>query len=448
MAGRARFGSKLGLILSGVGSAVGLGNIWRFPQVTSSEGGAAFLFIYLPLVAFLSFPLILAEMSLGQKGQGSPFRTVKNVAGDKWGWVGGFLILATVLFMSYYTIIGGLTLKYAIFGAFQDALTNPEPFLAASNEGPSALLMHGVFTAIGVGIIAYGVSDGLEKANKIMMPALFVIVIALAIYAVFQDGAGAGIDYYLSPDFSAIGLNTIQVAIGQAFFSTSVGFGIMLTFGSYMESGQSLIRSAGTIAVMDTFVAFTAGLMIFPLVFSQGLADQVIGTESLTDALYLTMPTAFGQISTGLVGYVFLIGFFGMVTMGALSSSISGLEVITSFMEEQWDISRWKGALLAAELTFGLGIVSALNSTMLGNVDTIVGNVMLVGGGLLVAVLYGVAIDEPVKTLLGGEEDPGVWEERITRYVSYIIRYVIPLALAAILIGNIPGTIDSLTWPF
>jgi hypothetical protein len=155
MAGRARFGSKLGLILSGVGSAVGLGNIWRFPQVTSSEGGAAFLFIYLPLVAFLSFPLILAEMSLGQKGQGSPFRTVKNVAGDKWGWVGGFLILATVLFMSYYTIIGGLTLKYAIFGAFQDALTNPEPFLAASNEGPSALLMHGVFTAIGVALIGY-----------------------------------------------------------------------------------------------------------------------------------------------------------------------------------------------------------------------------------------------------------------------------------------------------
>jgi NSS family neurotransmitter:Na+ symporter len=448
MAGRARFGSRLGLILSGVGSAVGLGNIWRFPQVTSSEGGAAFLFIYIPFIVFFSFPLILAELSLGQAGQGSPLGTVRDVAGEKWKWVGGLLVGVTVLFMSYYTIIGGLTLNYAIFGGTGEALTNTEPFLAGAEEGPTALLMHGIFTALGVGIIAWGVKDGLETANKIMMPLLFVIVIALAIYAVLQEGAGAGISYYLDPDFSAIDLGTVQAAVGQAFFSTSVGFGIMLTFGSYMEGGSSLLKSAGSIAFLDTFVGFTAGLMIFPLVFSQGLEGQVIGTESLTDALYLTMPAAFAEISTGIVGRTFMVAFFGMVTMAAMSSSISGLEVITSYLEENFDVTRWKGALLAAEVTFGVGIVSALNSTMLGNVDTIVGNVLLVLGGLLIAVLYGFAIDDPVKTLLGGMEDPGKWEKRITRYMSYVLIYVIPVVLALILLANLPGTINSLTWPY
>jgi NSS family neurotransmitter:Na+ symporter len=405
--------------------------------------------LYVPLVALLGFPLILAEMSLGQAGQGSPLATVREVAGEKWKWVGGVLLLATTLFLSYYTIIGGLTLKYAIFGPTGQVFSDTQQFLSVSNEGPSALLMHGVFTAIGVSIIAWGVGDGLEKANKIMMPTLFVIVTGLAIYAVFQEGAGPGLEYYLSPDFSKLGFDTVQLAIGQAFFSTSVGFGIMLTFGSYMESGQSLMKSAGIIAAMDTYVAFMAGLMIFPLVFARGLSDQVIGTESLTSALYLTMPNAFETFG-GFAGRAFMLVFFGMVTMGALSSSISGLEVITSYIEEKVDIVRWKGALLAAEITFGLGILSALNGAMLANFDTIVGGVMLVLGGLLVAVIYAFAVDseERVQLLLGGEEDPGVWEERITRYVSYVIAYIIPIGLAVVLIGNIPSTIDALQWPF
>ncbi len=443
-AARDRFGTKLGFILSGVGSAVGLGNIWRFPQLTSQNGGAAFVFVYLPLILFIGIPLIWAELAAGQRGQGSAVGSIKDAVGGKWSIVGMAMVLTSTLFLSYYTVIAGLALKYVIFTPTDAIFSSPTDFLAESTQGPAALLMHFIFTIITATVVSFGVSNGLEKANLFMMPTLFVIVILLAIYGLVQPGASPGLDFYLGFDSSAVNLDTIQFAVGQVFFSTSVGFGIMITFGSYNEEGQSLLGSAGLIGLSDTAVALIAGFMIFPLAFSQGLGDAVTDPNAgATTALFLTLPTAFGAIG-GLLGKVLMAIFFLMLTFAALSSSISGLEVLVSYIEERWGVKRWKSALLGAEFSYGIGILSALSVGMLGRIDAFVGNVLLVLGGIGVCLIYTFGVDDRAAFLLGGMEDPSDNQVRLAKATGILIAYIIPIVLAAILILNLPSTCDTI----
>lgn len=441
---RDRFGTKLGFILSGVGSAVGLGNIWRFPQLTSQNGGAAFVFVYLPLILFVGIPLIWAELAAGQRGQGSAVGSIESAVGGKWKYVGMMMVVTSTLFLSYYTVIAGLALKYVVFSPADTIFNSPADFLASSTQGPQALLLHLVFTAITATVVSFGVSNGFEKANLFMMPTLFVIVIALAVYGLLQPGAGAGLDFYLGFDASAVDIGTVQTAIGQVFFSTSVGFGIMITFGSYNEEGQSLLGSAGLIGLSDTAVALIAGFMIFPLAFSQGLGGAVTDPNAgATTALFLTLPTAFGAIG-GMLGKILLAIFFLMLTFAALSSSISGLEVLVSFLEEHWGIKRWKSALLGAEVAYGIGIMSALSVGALGRVDAFVGNVLLILGGIGVCLLYTFAVDDRADFLLGGLEDPSKNQVRLASIVGFLIAYIIPVLLAAVLIFNLPETCGTI----
>lgn len=444
MAGRARFGTKAGFILSGIGSAVGLGNIWRFPQVTSQNGGAAFVVFYLPLVIFIGIPLIWAELAAGQRGQGSAPSSIDSAVGGNWKWVGLLMVATSTLFLSYYTVIAGLALKYAVFAPTESIMTDPGAFLADSTEGPPALLMHLIFTAVTATVVSVGVSGGIERANLVMMPALFVIVLGLAIYGLTQSGAGAGLDFYLGFKPSELSLEAATVAIGQVFFSTSVGFGIMITYGSYNDEGQSLLGSAGIIGISDTLVALIAGLMIFPLVFSiEGLQQQVIDPNAgATTALFLTIPSAFSAIG-GMLGHGLMLIFFLMLTMAALSSSISGLEVLVSALEETLDIDRWKIALLGAEVTYGIGILSAMDVGLLGRIDTFVGSVLLILGGIGVCLLYTFGVGnhgDRVKLLLGGEEDPSGTQQRIARIVAALVAYVIPIVLTLLLVVNLDST--------
>ncbi len=444
-AGRARFGTKAGFILSGIGSAVGLGNIWRFPQVTSQEGGAAFVLVYIPLLIFIGVPLVLAELSLGQSGQGSPPNTIRNVTGGRFSWVGIVLIVASTIFLSYYTVIAGLALKYMIFSPTSEIFGAPSNFLIDSQQGPGALFMHLLFTALAVGIVVRGVSGGIEKANLFMMPALFVIVIVLAIYGLFLNGASEGVSFYLSPDFSQIDLSTIQLAIGQVFFSTSIGFGIMMTYGSYNDRGEGLLPSASTIAVSDMMVALTAGLMIFPIAFAQGVGGQITAEGAgLYDALFVTLPNAFAAISTGLFGKVLMIIFFAMITMAALSSAISGLEVIVSWLEERFNITRWKGAVLAAETTYGIGILAALSLDTATRFDAFVSNVLLIWGGILVCTIFAFGVDDRVDVLLGGAEDPTRRQVKMAKIIGFLIAYVIPIVLLAVWIASLDSTCVSI----
>lgn len=443
MAGRARFGTKAGFILSGIGSAVGLGNIWRFPQVTSQNGGAAFVFLYLPLVIFIGIPLIWAELAAGQRGQGSAPSSIGSAIGGKWKWVGIMMVATSTLFLSYYTVIAGLALKYAVFAPTDAIMADTAGFLADSTEGPPALLMHVIFTAVTATVVTMGVSGGIERANMFMMPALFLIVIGLAIYGLLQSGAGAGLDFYLGFSPSDLTWDTATIAIGQVFFSTSVGFGIMITYGSYNDEGQSLLGSAGIIGISDSLVALTAGLMIFPLVFSEGLQQAVIDPNAgATTALFLTIPSAFASIG-GTLGQALMLIFFLMLTMAALSSSISGLEVLVSFLEEEFDVDRWKLALLGAEISYGLGIMSALDVGILGRIDTLVGSVLLIMGGIGVCLLYLFGLDdhdERVKLLLGGDPDPSATQRNAAGLVSVLVAYVIPIILTLLLVVNLDST--------
>ncbi len=444
MAGRARFGTKAGFILSGIGSAVGLGNIWRFPQVTSQYGGAAFVVLYLPLIIFIGIPLIWAELAAGQRGQGSAPSSIDSAVGGNWKWVGMLMVATTTLFLSYYTVIGGLALKYALFAPGETIATDPGSFRETSTEGPSALLMHLLFTAVTAGIVSVGVSGGIERANLVMMPVLFAIVAGLAVYGLMQSGAAAGLDFYMGFKPGDLSLEAATVAVGQVFFSTSVGFGIMITYGSYNEEGQSMLGSAGIIGISDSLVALTAGLAIFPLVFSiEGLQQQVIDPDAgATTALFLTIPSAFAGIG-GVLGKALMLIFFLMLTMAALSSSISGLEVVVSFLEEELNVDRWKLALLAAEVTYGLGILSAMDVGFLASIDAFVGSVLLILGGLGVCLLYTFGVEghgKRVLLLLGGLEDPSNTQRRVANSVAALVAYIIPVLLILLLVVNFDTT--------
>lgn len=432
---------------------MGLGNIWRFPQVTSQNGGAAFVAFYLPLVLFIGIPLIWAELAAGQRGQGSAPRAIKEAVGGKWKWVGLMMVATSTLFLSYYTVIAGLALKYAIFSptdiifgadASAEAVrTATNQFLAESTQGPEALAMHLIFTAITATVVSVGVSGGIERANLIMMPTLFVIVAGLAIYGLTQPGATDGLSFYLGFEPSALSWDAATIAIGQVFFSTSVGFGIMITYGSYNDEGSSLLGSAGIIGISDTLVALVAGLMIFPLVFSLGLQGDVLDPNAgATTALFLTIPSAFGAIG-GMVGKALMLIFFAMLTMAALSSSISGLEVLVSYLEEAFDVARWKLALLGAEVSYGIGILSAMDVGILGRVDALVGSVLLILGGIGICLIYTFGIGDQegrVELLLGGTEDPSSSQVTVAKGIAFLVAYIIPVILLALLVINLDDT--------
>lgn len=437
---RAQWGTRLGFILSGIGGAVGLGNIWRFPQLTSENGGAAFVFVYVPLLLFMGIPLLWAELAIGQRGQLSPAGSFGRVAGRAWRRVGLVMVGATLLFMSYYTVIAGLALKYVLFAPSEQLASDPSGFLADSAEGQSALLFHALFAAITALVVSFGVSKGLERANFVMMPGLFGLVIALAVYALFQDGAADGVRFYLRPDLGEIDLETVQLALGQVFFSVGIGFGLMLTFASYVPKGRSMASSATTIALADLGVALTAGLMIFPLAFSQGLQGEIVGeTANQTTALFITMPAAFAAIG-GAFGKLLLLAFFLMLAFAALSSSIAGLEVLVSHMEDSWGVGRRRAAALTAMIAYGVGITAALSSEVSDRMDLLLGNVFLFATVVLMCIVFAVAIEDRTSLLLGDQENAGPLARTAARIVGPLVAYVLPVVLVIVFVLNLPGT--------
>ncbi len=449
---RARFATKTGFILSAIGSAVGLGNVWRFPQITSQNGGAAFLFIYVPLVLFVGIPLLWAELAAGQKGQGSAPESLRQAAGEKWKWVGILMVVTSTLFLGYYAVIAGLSTIYAVFAPTDVIMQDPTAFLEASQEGPRAILVLLIFSAVTAGIVSFGVASGIERANMIMMPALFVMVLGLAIYGVTRPGALGGVDFYLGLDTADLTLRSLTIGLGQVFFSSSVGFGIMITYGSYNDAGESMFGSSVTVGIANMAVGVVAGFMVFTLVFAEGLQEAVIDPDAgMTTALFLTLPSAFASIG-GTLGHVLMLIFFIMLTMAGLSSSISGLEVIVSFLEDKFDIERWKLTIGATEVTYGIGFFSALSIGFLGRIDAFVGSIMLILGGLGVCLVYTFGFNgkgERTAILLGGEEDVPAWKKNAAKGIGVLVAYVLPVALSLILLMNLDDTCMSVfydTW--
>lgn len=338
---RGKFGSSLGFIMAAAGSAVGLGNIWRFPYLVGENGGGAFVFVYMICVIFISLPLLLNEVALGRKSGKSPIGAIRDTGGSKFWQLAGVLCVTVCFFvLSYYSVIAGWTVGYIV----TEIVNIPVDFEKFVNTPEYVIPLTFIFLLATITIVLRGVSGGIEKASKFLMPVLFIIIIFIAARSVSLEGAEAGISYYLKPDFSKINGSIVMQALGQAFFSMSVGWGLMITFGSYLPKSSNVIQSAGWIAGMDTIVALLGGLMVFPALFALLSPDYLTDGPSL---VFNVLPKVFAEMPGGhFVGALFFI----LLMVAALTSTISLLEVPVAYLIDQRKWTRKK-----ATWTLGIG---------------------------------------------------------------------------------------------
>jgi NSS family neurotransmitter:Na+ symporter len=442
--------SRRAFLMASVGCAVGLGNIWLFPYQAGANGGGAFVLIYLAAIFGLALPVLLAEIMLGRRGAAAPPEGLVTLAkesgrSEHWRWMGIFLgAVGALCALGFYCVVGGWTIAYA-FKAAAGQLQNLSGEQSAQMFGelsatPGSILPWFVaFTVITVFISSKGLHAGIEKAVKIMMPALFIMLVAMVIYSAFVGDFGAAVRFLFQPDFSKITSNVVLAALGTAFFSVSVGITNMMAYGSYIEKSTNLPESATIIVIADTTVALLAGLAIFPIVFMAGI--EPAGGGGLA---FISLPVAFGQIPGGLL---FGAVFFMLLFFAALTSSIGMLEPPVSWLRDGFGFSRRKAAVVAGSIAFTLSLGAALSFSVLsdfrilGNLAVfadktifdffvyIVTQVIMPAGGILVAVFAGWVVKRQFSAdeLFNGEE-PLVYKVWL-----FIMRFIAPILLAMVL---------------
>lgn len=426
---RDSWATRAGFILAAIGSAVGLGNMWRFAYKASEDGGAAFVLVYLAMVLLVGIPLMTSEFVVGRLAQESPLRAVRRLGGRAWAALGWLFVICGGGILAYYSVIAGWTMRYAI-----DALRNAIPpdtaaYFGAMSSGRDAVLFHVAFMALAVAVVAGGIRKGLERGNLIMMPLLFALLAGLAVWAATLPRGDPGYAYYLRPDLAKVfTVDTLTSAAGQVFFSLSLGMGAMMTYASYLRSKDNLGREAAIVALADSGVAFCAGLVVFPVMFAFGLDSEIrqIG-ESTVGALFITLPRGFEQL--GRLGDYLDTAFFVMLFFAALTSAISLLEVVVAAIVDGLGWSRRRAALAAGLGIAVLGVPAALNTTFLGNMDTLLGNFLLIVGGFFTALLVGYRLLPTADAELA----QGLPAPHLRRAWAGLVRYVAPLLLAAVI---------------
>ncbi|MDD3301117.1 MAG: sodium-dependent transporter, partial [Bacteroidales bacterium] len=360
------FGSRFGVLVAVAGSAVGLGNLWRFPYMVGNNGGAAFIILYLAFVIVLCLPIMFSEFIIGRRTQSNAFGAIKKLA-PRSGWltIGVISVVASVAIMSFYSVVGGWTLDYIIRSFSPSFLTSDSGSLAGQFSGYTSssvmpVVTHLLFLAISALIVVAGVKNGIERYSKILMPVLFFLVLLLAIRSLTLDGAGAGVEFLFKPDFSKITGTTVLAALGQAFFSLSLGMGCIITYGSYVNKKENLFKISFMSAFADTGFAILAGLAVVPAVFAFGISPS-----EGPSLVFITLPQVFAQLP---FGQIISIAFFFILLIAALTSAISLLEVIVAFCTEELKWSR-KGAVIATFLLIGFfGSLSSLSQGILADV--------------------------------------------------------------------------------
>ena len=435
---RERFGSRIGFLLAAAGSAVGLGNMWRFPYLASENGGAAFVLVYVVLTLLLGIPLMLAEFAIGRRGQSGPIGSLRKLGGRGWGVLGYLFVLVGGVILAYYSVIAGWTVRYGLEAVLTGFAPASAEHFAEVSSGADAAAFHVAFMAATVLIVVGGVKGGIERASLVMMPMLFVMLVGLALWAATLEGAGEGYAVYLQPKFEEIMHPDVwRAAASQAFFSLSLGMGGMLTFASYLPREQNLPESATAVAFTDFSVAFIAGLLVFPVIYSFALQDAV--SASTIGALFIAVPSAFEAM--GPVGRVVGLVFFLVLALGAITSTISLLEVVTASAMDEHGLSRRRAALLTGAAITLVGIAPALDTDVLGLMDKVVGELLLLAGGLLLAVfagwhLRGLAREE----LLAGASP--FWRRQVP-WILLVLRFVVPVIVAVVLYFSLRGTLAA-----
>lgn len=426
--GREGWGSKLGFVLAAVGSAVGLGNMWRFPYRTSEGGGAAFVLLYIVMTFILGIPLLTAELVIGRRTRLSPIGALSAVGGPKWRSLGYLFVLVGFTILAYYSVITGWTLRYmleALWNGFSGG--DPQAHFEAVATGHEALGFHLLAMAIAMAVVSGGVQSGIERASLILMPTLFALIVGLAVWAFGLQGGHAGYLFYLDVDLNELlSMKTVAAAAGQAFFSMSLGMGAMLTYASYLSGKESLPSSAVTIATSDFLVAFTSGLVVFPVIFAFGLQGQL--GESTIGALFIGLPKAFG--SMGGAGQVVGFLFFAALALAALTSGISLLEVITSSAMDIGKMSRKKAALVTGTACALVGAPCAYRLDVLGALDHLAGNVLLVLGSFALTILVGWRLPDATAEVAQGFKGPS----KLLVGWLWTLRILVPIVLAFVLI--------------
>jgi NSS family neurotransmitter:Na+ symporter len=436
---REQWNSRTGFVFAAVGSAVGLGNMWRFSYLTAENGGAAFVVLYLILTLVIGLPVMLAELTLGRGSGKSPIQALAHYGGPRWKGLGAVFVAAGFIILSYYGVVAGWALRYAGEALVTGFWDDPGLHFRNIREGPGAFLFHVFFMGATIGIVAGGVKKGIERVAVIAMPALFFLVCAVALYAATLDGAGAGYRYYLNTDFAnAWSLDVLIDATGQAFFSLSLGMGAMLTFASYLPRESHLPNESVAIAGADFAVAFVAGLMVFPLIFALGLSGDV--GESTLGALFVALPKAFAAM--GAAGRVVGLLFFIALVVGALTSAISLLEVVVSATMDGLGWSRLQSSVVMGLAITALGAPSAWNIGFLDVMDQIANNLFLLGGGLGLSLFVGWKMEDPM-----GEVAVGAEGVRWFALWRTLLRYVVPAFLFVVLWNSVPATLRAV-WAF
>ncbi len=432
MATRGAWGSNTGFILAAVGGAVGLGNLWGFAYSASQGGGAAFVVLYLVFVLFVGLPVLTAELVIGRHTKRSPIAALATVGGDRVKWVGVLFVLVGFGILSFYSVIMGWTGRLLLDFLRGAVPEDTAAHFGAISEGPGAIVAHLVGMLIVILVISRGVQRGIERVSVVLMPTLFLLIAALAIWASTLSGSGPGYTFYLQPDLSELfEARTITGAAGQAFFSLSLGMGAMITYASYLPGRGSLPAKAGLIALSDTTVAFVGGLVTFPVMFHFGLQDQM--AESAIGTLFTVVPRGF--LSFGPAGQLVGIVFFSALYIAALTSAISLLEVVSSSAIDSLGWTRSRAGWITGAAIALAGIPGALFNAWVDFLFQLVGQAFLVFGGLLLALIVGYLWKDQARAeLLAGFDSP-----RLATGWIWLLRTIVPLMLAVTLYFSVLG---------
>ncbi|HEY9031578.1 MAG TPA: sodium-dependent transporter [Kangiella sp.] len=453
---RGNFNSRLGFIMASAGSAVGLGNIWKFPFEVGAGGGAAFLVIYLFFALVLCFPVMTAEIAIGRKAQASPVTAFKKLGFARWSGVGYLGLAAGFLILSFYNVVAAWS-----FGYFFEMLQGHFEIGQHFSEYTANWLKIGLYSLIFMSGTAYivsrGISHGIERAAKALMPTLLFLIVGLIIYALTLPNAITGIKHYLLPDFSKITPTIVYSALGQAFFSLSLGMGALITFGSYVKKDANIVTAAAIITFTDVFIAFLAGLMMFPFVayVTQGDLTAMSAISGEEAFIFETLPNVFNSLGPTL-GVVIGSLFFLLLSFAALTSTISLLEVPTAFLVDEKKVSRGKATWTVAILIFLIGLPSLLgngasaffsefiqfpNSTspisFMSMVGMIGGSTFLSVGGFLISVFVAYVWGKSNFELEIQSDNEGTIGRWLKHYVQFAIRWICPLVLGIISLTTI-----------
>lgn len=425
--GNPQWTSRFAFLMAAIGSAVGLGNLWRFPFMTGQYGGSAFVLVYLLCVAFVAYPILMSELMVGRHKGLSAIESSSQLAIDagksgKWGVVGIVGVIGAFLLLTTYSVIAGQVTAYSIMaflGEFAGGAQESDLPLYSGNG--AGLLWHSLFMILTIVVVGRGLNNGIERVVTILMPMFFVLLAGLSIYSLSTGAGGRALEYLFSPRFDEVTAETVLAALGQAFFSLSLGCGTMITYGSFLKKEESIPANAGIIAGSDTLVAIVAGLMIFPIVFAFNL-DPAQGVG----LIFSTLPNVFA----GMLGGSFIGGiFFLLAFVAALTSAISLLIVASIVGENYFGMNKWVSSAVFGAAIWAVGAATIFNADIGSWVDFVSGSISLPVGGLLVAILVGwIAPRAAMRSELPNASD------RVFSIWHFVIRYVAPVAVIVILI--------------